>query len=65
MDVEDPRLQVTTIHNVQPPGPAPRQDDGISDWSGVAAVLCGQKEMAGAVKELLGAKGVEQILTNF
>jgi hypothetical protein len=43
------------------------QEDGISDWSGVAAVLCGQKEMAVAITELLTSKGVakEQILSNF
>lgn len=34
------------------------QDNGISDWSGVAAVLCGQKGMAEAVTELLTSKGV-------
>lgn len=47
--------------------PSPPQDNGISDWSGVAAVLCGQKEMAGAITELLTSKGVpkERILTNF
>lgn len=47
--------------------PAPLQDNGISDWSGVAAVLCGQKDMATAVTELLTSKGVpkERILTNF
>ena len=43
------------------------QDDGVSDWSGVAAVLCGQKDMATAISELLTGKGVpkERILTNF
>lgn len=57
-----------------PPGPptcqllaAWLQEDGIADWSGVAAVLCGQKDMATAVTELLTGKGVakEYILTNF
>lgn len=39
----------------------------ISDWSGVAAVLCGQKEMATMLTELFTSKGVapEQILSNF
>lgn len=43
------------------------QDVGISDWSGVAAVLCGQKGMAEAVTALLSSNGVpkERILTNF
>lgn len=43
------------------------KEDGISDWSGVAAVLCGQKDMAIAITELLTGKGVpkERILTNF
>ncbi|PRW56790.1 hypothetical protein C2E21_4721 [Chlorella sorokiniana] len=43
------------------------KDNGVSDWAGVAAVLCGQKEMAGAITELLTGKGVpkERILTNF
>lgn len=43
------------------------KEDGIADWSGVAAVLCGQKDMATAVTELLTGKGVakEYILTNF
>ncbi len=43
------------------------QEDGVADWSGVAAVLCGQKDMAVAVTELLTSKGVakEHILTNF
>lgn len=37
------------------------------DWAGTAAVLCGHKEMAEAVTELLGAKGVqkEHCLLNF
>ncbi len=43
------------------------QEDGVADYSGVAAVLCGQKDMAVAVTELLGGKGVprERVLTNF
>ncbi len=43
------------------------QADGIQDWSGVAAVLCGQKGMCEAVTELLTGKGVpkESILLNF
>lgn len=43
------------------------QDAGIEDWSGVAAVLCGQKGMCEAVTELLTSKGVakEHILLNF
>lgn len=50
-----------------PPLSSPPQDGGISDWAGVAAVLCGQKDMATAVKELLAAKGVPEsrVLTNF
>ena len=56
--------------NRRPPPSLPLcclQDNGISDWSGVAAVLCGQKDMAGAITELLTGKGVpkERILTNF
>ena len=46
-----------------------KKDTGIADgdWSGAAAVLCGQKEMAMAVTELFSEKGVtkESILTNF
>lgn len=43
------------------------RDAGIADWSGAAAVLCGQKEMAMAVTELFTGKGVakESILSNF
>lgn len=43
------------------------KDDGIADYSGVAAVLCGQKDMAVAVTELLASKGVpkERVLLNF
>lgn len=41
--------------------------DGV-DWAGgVAAVLCGQKDMAVTITELLTSKGVakEHILSNF
>ncbi|PSC71452.1 hypothetical protein C2E20_5041 [Micractinium conductrix] len=43
------------------------KETGVSDWGGVAAVLCGQKGMAEAVTELLTSNGVppERILTNF
>ena len=43
------------------------QENGIEDWSGVAAVLCGQKGMCEAITELLTSKGVpkESILLNF
>jgi NAD(P)H-flavin reductase len=42
-------------------------EEGGADWAGVAAVLCGRKEMCGAVTELLTGKGVpkENILLNF
>ena len=54
-------------HAPSPPGTVAPQDDGISDWAGVAAVLCGQKDMATAVTELLASKGVpkERVLMNF
>jgi arabinosyltransferase len=43
------------------------EDTRITEWSGVAAVLCGQKEMCTAVTDLLTSKGVDKqhILTNF
>lgn len=43
------------------------KETGISDWEGVAAVLCGQKGMCEAVTGLLTGKGVpkEDILLNF
>lgn len=43
------------------------KEDGITDWSGVAAVLCGQKDMAIFLTDLLTSKGVpkERILSNF
>ncbi len=43
------------------------QENGIEDWSGVAAVLCGHKGMCEAITEVLTSKGVpkESILLNF
>ena len=55
-------------NHVPPPAPFKcAQAPGVEDWSGVAAVLCGHKEMAQAVTEFLAAKGVpkERVLLNF
>lgn len=41
------------------------EDGSLADPSRTAVLLCGQKAMAEAVKERLGAKGVTQFLTNF
>ena len=44
-----------------------KKDGGVQDADGSCAILCGQKEMAEAVKEIFAGAGVaeDRVLTNF
>lgn len=43
------------------------KDKGISEGGATGVLLCGQKEMCNAIKELVAAEGVEadKVLLNF